>query len=115
MTCFNIPGDIALKSDGTGLAFAENAERLRNRIRVGFGTPIGTWVYDQASGFNIQSIWGAKEKDLEYIRATVWEYLEVFPEVRSVDEVTPTLSAGVLTIAFTVTTIDGLQVSDTVS
>ena len=112
---FNIPGDLALTPDGKGLAFAEKAERLRNRIRVGIGTPLGTWVYDRNAGFAIQSIWGAKEKDLDFVRAVFWEYLESFPEVRNVEEVTPALVNRVLTIDFTVTTIDGVRVSDTVS
>ena len=50
MATFDIPGDAMLTPDGTSIMLASGAPRVKQRIKVGIETILGSYKYDPSKG-----------------------------------------------------------------
>lgn len=80
MSCFNIPGDMALNADESDCVFVEGIEAVRQQIIAGAQVFKGRWQFDQNKGLEIDDIF-EKDRDLRLIRLMFYEFFLSVPGV----------------------------------
>jgi hypothetical protein len=84
---FDVPGDLELTSDRTGLVMSTGVRLMLEQVRSALGTARGSWFYDLARGFPYNEILGVIP-DLTLIRMLFANWLQSeFDFISSVDEV----------------------------
>jgi len=84
MSCFNIPGDVALNADETDLVLVQGLTAVQQQIRVGVQVFKGRWKYDRNKGLaEVEQIF-AKSPDGRVLRTIFWDFLISVPGVAEV-------------------------------
>lgn len=117
MSCFQIPGDLALNEKETDIVLRSGIELVSQRIRVGAQIFRGTWRADRRKGIPyLQSVL-VKGQDPAIVRAVFYGFLI---GIEGVEEVS-TLSLQydrpdrILRVLFTVRTDTGELLSDEIA
>lgn len=75
MSCFTIPGDVALNATETDLVLVQDLAAIQQQIRVGCQVFKGRWKFDRNKGLaQVEQIF-TKGPDLRVIRSIFWEFL----------------------------------------
>jgi hypothetical protein len=83
MTCFNIPGDMALNADESDAVFIEGLIAVAQQIETGAQVLSGTWTFDRNAGLNVENIF-VKDPDLRLVRLAFFDFLIGVPGVVAV-------------------------------
>jgi hypothetical protein len=84
MTCFAIPGDMALNADESDAVFVEGLTAVLNQIRAGAQVFKGTWHFDRNAGIDYEQVF-VKNPDLRVVRILFWDFLRNVPGVTDVE------------------------------
>jgi hypothetical protein len=84
MSCFNIPGDMALNDDETDCKFVEGLEAVRQQIITGAQVFKGRWTYDANKGLDYLELLFEKGADLRLVKLMFYEFFLSVPGVASV-------------------------------
>lgn len=109
---FDVPGDLDLKPDGTGLLFVSGLQRLRQRLVIGLGFPVGSWAFDEAVGFPTENILERPSTEIAQHHFAKW--LSAQPEITDVVNVTVSLdrASREFRFEFHVKTVWGDEIKD---
>lgn len=83
MTCFSIPGDMALNAEESDCVFIEGLDAVAQQIETGAQVFAGTWHFDLGAGLDIENIF-VKDPDLRLIRLAFYDFLAGVPGVLAV-------------------------------
>lgn len=86
MPTFDIPGDMMLMPDGTSIVLATGVARVKQRLRIGIQTILGTYKYDVAKGLPWFE-WLDKTR-ASVIESELRKFFLSFPEVQSLTTLT---------------------------
>ncbi len=116
MSCFNIPGDMALNADESDFVFVTDSAAVLQQIKNGVQIFFKSWHYDQTKGLTYQEDILVNNPDLRLIRTIYWAFLASVPGVTSVDQVNLSLDrvARILYVKFIVT-VGLTQVADSLA
>lgn len=94
MSCFSIPGDLALSEDGRRLLWWQGADEIASRVNVGIQVHTGTWFYDLSRGVRWSEILGEKMSTgvFALLRAEIWRKVQDTPGIGAVQSVVLTPS-----------------------
>lgn len=115
MACFDVPGDLELLPDHSGLALTQGPTLARDRLRVLCATAKTVWRYDQDKGLPWRDILAARP-DTRAIEVIMVQWLMSLGFIRNVLEIQADFDRDTRTIAITfkAQTDDGETVSDAV-
>lgn len=84
MSCFNIPGDMALNEAESDCVFVDGLEAVRQQVIAGAQVIKESWSYDQNKGLDyIENVF-VKNPDLRLVRLTFYEFFMSVPGVVAV-------------------------------
>jgi hypothetical protein len=84
MSCFNIPGDMALSADETDCVFVEGLVSVLQQIRAGAQVFAGRWIYDAKKGLAYIEQVFEKNPDLRIVKLMFYEFFLSIPGVNAV-------------------------------
>jgi len=82
MACFDIPGDLMLTPDRRSIVLVTGAKRLKQRMRAGVHTLLGSYKYNLNAGIPWLT-WLDKSQRVP-IEAELRKYFLSYPEVQSI-------------------------------
>jgi hypothetical protein len=86
MASFDVPGDIALSSDGKHFVLSEAIEALAAKICLGFLVLPGTWEFDLNQGFPMFDASFVVSWKIGFLDSAIRVYLESFEEVEGIKD-----------------------------
>jgi hypothetical protein len=112
MATFDIPGDMMLTPDRTSVVLATGPARVKQRLKVGIQTILGSYKYDPSAGLPWFEWF---DQGMRFpIEGELRKFFLTFPEVASINKLTLSVerSTRMLSVRYELQLKDGSEITD---
>ncbi len=115
MTTFNVPGDMVLTADRKSVVLVTGPERVKQRVRIGIQTLLGTYKFNLDAGIP-WLVWLDKSQRVP-IESELRKHLLTYPEIQAVTSLNLTVDkrTRLLFVSFVAQLRSREAITDTVS